>query len=119
MIKDNAKQLGLVKELKTTNDQLRSTERRLREEVIALSERLRSSKADVTRKESLARDLKEKVDQISDETADFRERYAEIERLKEMNKKLKLESEIKENQVRSLKVKIDHYEGECENLKKS
>jgi len=30
-----------------------------------------------------------------------------------------LEAEIKENQVRSLKVKLEHYEGENEQLKQS
>ena len=34
-------------------------------------------------------------------------------------KKLKLETEIKENQVRTLKVKIEHQEGLNEQLKKS
>jgi hypothetical protein len=39
--------------------------------------------------------------------------------MKEQCKKLKLEAEIKENQVRTLKVKLDHFEGENEQLKQS
>ena len=42
---------------------------------------------------------------------------AEIERLKELTKKLKLESEIKENQVKTLKQRLDHNEEELENMK--
>ncbi len=39
--------------------------------------------------------------------------------MRDLVKKLKLETEIKENQVRSLKVKLEHYEAECQNLKNS
>lgn len=39
--------------------------------------------------------------------------------MKDQCKKLKLEAEIKENQVRTLKVKLDHFEGENEQLKQS
>ena len=44
--------------------------------------------------------------------ADKRDKNGDVERLKEQIKKLKLETEIKENQVRTLKVKIEHFEGE-------
>ncbi|TNV88004.1 hypothetical protein FGO68_gene12191 [Halteria grandinella] len=117
LIKENAKQLSLVKELKQANDQLKVTEKRLREEVISLSEKLRLARTDAQRKESLARDLKDRIDNLQDESSEVRERQIEIERLKEQVKKLKLEVEIKDNQVRTLKVKLDHFEGEM--LKKS
>jgi hypothetical protein len=40
-----------------------------------------------------------------------KDKDGEVDKLKEQVKKLKLETEIKENQVRTLKVKIDHFEG--------
>lgn len=46
LIKENAKQMSLVGELKTANDQLRSSEKRLREEIVTLSDKLRSVKLD-------------------------------------------------------------------------
>lgn len=119
LIKENAKQLGLVKELKASNDQLRAVERRLRDEVTSLNERMRVLKADSQRKDNLARELKEKLDQVLEEGTESKERISEIERLKETVKKLRLEIEIKENQVRSLKLKLDHFENECDSLKKS
>ena len=45
------------------------------------------------------------------------QRQNEIERLKEVSKKLKLEAEIKDNQVRALKQRLEHTEEELENLK--
>jgi hypothetical protein len=56
---------------------------------------------------------------MQEDIADSRDRNGEIERLRDQCKKLKLEAEIKENQVRSLKVKIEHQESECEQLKRS
>jgi chromosome segregation ATPase len=97
LIRENAKQLGLVRDLKQANDQLRMAEKRLREEVISLSERLRLAKTDAQRKESLARDLKDRIDDLNDETSEVREKQVEIERLRENAKKLKLEIEIKDN----------------------
>lgn len=41
----------------------------------------------------------------------------EIEKLKDLNRKLKLETEIKDNQVKSLKVKLDHTENELDSIK--
>ena len=48
-----------------------------------------------------------------------KDKDGEVDKLKEQVKKLKLETEIKDNQVRTLKVKIDHFEGINEQLKKS
>lgn len=56
---------------------------------------------------------------MQDDISDSRDRSSEIDRLKELAKKLKLEAEIKENQVRTLKVKLEHFEGENEKLKQS
>lgn len=41
LIKENTKQLSLVGELKAGNEQLRNAEKRLRDEVVSLSEKLR------------------------------------------------------------------------------
>lgn len=41
LIKENTKQLSLVGELKAANEQLRHTEKRLRDEVVSLSDKLR------------------------------------------------------------------------------
>ena len=119
LIKENAKQLGMVKELKQANDQLRGNERRLRDEIVSLNDKLRATKAEALRKENMARELREKLELTLEENADFSVKQAEIDRLKDQLKKLKLECEIKDNQVRTLKVKVEHCEGENEQLKRS
>lgn len=62
LIKENAKQVGMVKELKTANDQLRAAERRLREEIVQANDRAKAARAETQRKEAFARELKEKLD---------------------------------------------------------
>lgn len=64
-------------------------------------------------------DLRDRINQMQDDIQDSKDRNGEIDRLKDQCKKLKLEAEIKENQVRTLKVKLDHFEGENEQLKQS
>lgn len=54
---------------------------------------------------------------IQDEVNMSKDKANEIERLKEINKKLKLESEIKDNQVKALKQRLEHHEEELENMK--
>lgn len=71
----------------------------------------------MTRREQLAKEYKEKLDFISDEVGQSNQRQSEIERLKDMTKKLKLETEIKDNQVKALKQRLEHNEEEIENLK--
>lgn len=97
MIKENAKQISIVKELKTANDQLRASERRLREELIQAVEKSRQIKSEAQRKDVLTRELREKLDCVQDDGSQVRELHAEIDRLKEMTKKLRLEADIKEN----------------------
>ena len=60
----------------------------------------------------MAKELRDKLDAVQDDGSLLRERDAEIERLRELLKKHKLEVEIKENQVRTLKVKLEHIESE-------
>lgn len=64
-------------------------------------------------------ELRDRINQMQDDIQDSKDRNGEIERLKDQCKKLKLEAEIKDNQVRTLKVKLDHFEGENEHLKQS
>lgn len=112
LIRENAKQSGLVKELKTANEQLRASERRLREELVQAGDRARAVKAEALRKDTLAKELREKLEAVQDDGSALRERDCEIDRLRELLKKHRLEVEIKENQVRTLKVKLEHLEGE-------
>jgi cell division protein FtsB len=46
LIKENAKQMGVVRELKAANEQLRANERRLRDEIVSLNDRVRGVKSE-------------------------------------------------------------------------
>ncbi len=94
-------------------------EKRLKEEIRDLNEKMRVARVDMQRKDQIIKEYKDKLDYIQEEVNMSKERVAEIERLRDLNKKLKLESEIKENQVKSLKVKIENMEDELENVKVS
>jgi len=62
---------------------LRATERRLRDEIVSLSDRLRSVKQDSLRKDTLCRELKERLDQMQDDMAFAKDKDGEVDRLKE------------------------------------
>lgn len=62
---------------------MRATERRLRDEIVSLSDRLRSVKQDSLRKDTLCRELKERLDQMQDDMAFAKDKDGEVDRLKE------------------------------------
>ena len=83
LIRENSKQLGLVQELRSSNDQLRANERRLRDEIVSLSDRLRVTKQDSLRKDTLCRELKERNDQLQEDMAFSKDKDGEVEKLKD------------------------------------
>ncbi|CDW71439.1 UNKNOWN [Stylonychia lemnae] len=117
LIKENNKNMKLAQELKSANDYMKVGEKRMKEEISQLNEKLKQARVDITRKEQLIKEYKDKLDLIQDEINQSNQRVNEIEKLKELNKKLKLESEIKENQVKTLKQRLEHNDEEIENLK--
>jgi len=119
LIKESAKSAAQVRDLKAQVDLLRAAEKKLKEEVVQLTEKLRAARVEAQRKEQLAREFKDKLDLIQEELgqSQTRDREAELDRLRELNKKLKLEADIKENQVRSLKQRLEHHEQEIDGLK--
>jgi len=90
-------------------------EKRLKDEIQVLSEKNKQIKVDVQRKEQLLKDQKDRIDSMAEDNSGVREKQAELERQKEIVKKQKLEVEIKDNQVRQLKQKIDMIEGQLDN----
>ena len=61
LIKENTKQLGLVGEFKAANEQLRHAEKRMRDEIVSLSDKLRISRQDGQRKESMISELRDRI----------------------------------------------------------
>mmetsp|Transcript_3264 Transcript_3264/g.3235 ORF Transcript_3264/g.3235 Transcript_3264/m.3235 type:complete len:107 (+) Transcript_3264:1651-1971(+) len=94
---------------------MKMQEKRLKDEIQVLSEKNKQIKVDVQRKEQLLKDQKDRIDSMAEDNSGVREKQAELERQKEIVKKQKLEVEIKDNQVRQLKQKIDMIEGQLDN----
>ncbi len=86
---------------------LQKQEKQMKEEVMALHDRCKGLKAEVNRKDSQIREIKEKVDTKYIVDADLKEVSSEIGKLKEVIKRNKLDLEIKENQIRALKQRLE------------
>ena len=86
---------------------LQKQEKQMKEEVMALHDRCKGLKAEVNRKDSQIREIKEKVDTKYIVDADLKEVSSEIAKLKEVIKRNKLDLEIKENQIRALKQRLE------------
>lgn len=117
LIRENNKNMNLVKELKSSNEYLKVSEKRMKEEILSQNEKLKQIKIDLGRKEQLIKEYKDKLDFIQDDINLSNQRITEIERLKEIIKKLKLDTEIKENQVKTLKQRLEHNDEEIDSLK--
>lgn len=86
---------------------LQKQEKQMKEEVMALHDRCKGLKAEVNRKDSQIREIKEKVDTKYSVDADLKEVSTEIGKLKDVIKRNKLDLEIKENQIRALKQRLE------------
>ena len=62
LIRENNKNANLVKELKSTNDYMKVQEKRLKDEIQSLNDRLKQARIDLSRKEQLAKEYKDKLD---------------------------------------------------------
>ena len=82
-------------------------EKSLKEEIVSLAEKLKQCKTDLSRKDTMVREYKDRMDMIQGEVMTAKDLKNEVERLKDLGKKQRLDLEIKENQVRSLKSRIE------------
>jgi SMC interacting uncharacterized protein involved in chromosome segregation len=104
---DNARLQKAIKDSKSGKEDLREMidkyewlqkqEKQMKEEVMALHDRCKGLKAEVNRKDSQIREIKEKVDTKYIVDADLKEVSSEIGKLKDVIKRNKLDLEIKEN----------------------
>jgi len=79
----------------------------MKEEVMSLHDRCKGLKAEVNRKDCQIREIKEKADSKYMMDADLKEVSSELVKLKEVIKRNKLDLEIKENQIRALKQRLE------------
>ena len=63
-MKEAQKQSGMVRDFRGQVEWLTKQEKRLKEEVVSLNEKLRQCKADLNRKDQIVKDYKERMDMI-------------------------------------------------------
>lgn len=76
---------------------LTKQEKRLKEEVVSLNEKLKQMKSDLARKDQIIGDYKDKMLAVQNEVGNVRDSKAEVDRLKDISRKQKLDLEVKEN----------------------
>ena len=96
---------------------LKQSEKTLQEEKASNLEKIKALKAEVLRKESAIKDLRDKIDllSINNDTRRFNE--DEIDKNRDTIKKLKLEVERKDLALKNLKGKLDNTLFELDNIK--
>ena len=67
-------------------------------------------KSDISRKDQIIGDYKERVLAVQNEVITVKDYKAEIDRLKDISKKQRLDLEVKENQVRSLRQSLSSHQ---------
>ena len=76
---------------------------------MSLNEKLKSAKSDLARKDQIIGDYKDKMLAVQNEVGNVKDSKAEVDRLRDISKKQKLDLEVKENQVRSLKSQLSSH----------
>lgn len=87
----------MVRDFRGQVEWLTKQEKRLKEEVVSLNEKLKQLKSDISRKDQIIGDYKERVLAVQNEVITVKDYKAEIDRLKDISKKQRLDLEVKEN----------------------
>ena len=87
----------MVRDFRGQVEWLTKQEKRLKEEVVSLNEKLKQQKSDISRKDQIIGDYKERVLAVQNEVINVKDYKAEIDRLKDISKKQRLDLEVKEN----------------------
>ena len=64
---------------------------------MSLSEKLKSAKSDLARKDQIIGDYKDKMLAVQNEVGNVKDSKAEVDRLRDISKKQKLDLEVKDN----------------------
>ena len=72
-----------------------------------MNEKIKSLRSEVARKDQHIKDYKERMEFIQSEVTGRDDLQNELSKLRDMNRKQKLDLEVKENQVRTLRGRID------------
>lgn len=105
-----------LQEMKTALDQMRESDKRLGEENAVLAERWKTAAADVKRKETIVRELRGKLENLSGDVESGKAASDQVEKLREQVKRLKQDLERKDSAAKLLKTKLETAEQEANSL---
>ena len=78
-------------------DWLSKSEKRLKEEILSLNEKLKSTRAELSRKDQHLRDYKDRMDMIQSEVTGKTDLEGELSKLRDLNRRQRVDLEVKEN----------------------
>jgi len=112
-----ARKETMAKELKTQYDEIKEKEAKSQQEVKSLQVKLKTLKADISRKETMLKDTKDKLQTEIKETKQTESKTIDIAKHKDIVKKYKQDIERKDFKISSLESKLDTNASEMEKLK--
>lgn len=76
---------------------LTKSEKRLKEELLALNEKLKQVRSELSRKDQHLRDYKDRMDLIQSEVAGRGDLEGELSKLRDINRRQRVDLEVKDN----------------------
>lgn len=112
-----ARKETMIRELKSQFDEAKDSESKLHQEVKNLQSKLKATKSDLLRKETMLKETKEKLESEIKEIKDNDNKTIELSKHKEILKKYKQDIERKELKISSLESKLETNTSELEKLR--
>mmetsp|Transcript_14681 Transcript_14681/g.19903 ORF Transcript_14681/g.19903 Transcript_14681/m.19903 type:complete len:94 (+) Transcript_14681:2397-2678(+) len=84
--------------------------------MISLNEKLKSTRAELSRKDQHLKDYRDRMDLIQSEVTGKGDLENELTKLKDLNRRQRADLEVKENQVRTLRGRIEQNYAEIQTL---
>lgn len=83
LTRESLRKENALKEMRTMLEAVRMSERKLLEENVNLTDKIRALRSDISRKEAIIRELREKADGSDNLLQESRARTEEVEKVKE------------------------------------
>lgn len=84
--------------------------------MIALNEKLKATRAELSRKDQHLKDYRDRMDLIQSEVTGKGDLESELAKLKDLNRRQRVDLEVKENQVKTLRGRIEQNYAEIQAL---
>ena len=115
--KEVSRKDGIIKELKLQIEELKSNNLKTAEEASSLQSKYKSIKSELNRKEIIAKEAKDKLEEELKKLKEVEDKTAEVVKLKETIKKYKQDCDRKEMKISALESKLETNASEIDKLK--